>query len=677
MTILPASLAARSRKLIPWILILLPVVTLIMLVSSYAVNIPFLDDWMFTPMYEKARGMHGGFNLHDFFIVQMEHRLAWPRIIIVLLDKLFPGNFVAQCWFTVFLLCVTLINIGLLLRQTGKPFRSWWPVLAFASALIFSPVQYMIILWPMMFQVATPIAGLSLGLVAVGSKLPNWAKFLIATFGAMAATLSIASGLLVWLLMIPAIIWARGIVTTKARNVFLLTWIVTFGVTVALYFHNLKNETDPQFAYKAGKDEVTATKGTAALLKNPGRGIEFTLEFIGGNLCRGTSGNMRVVARVVGGVSLAALLAACCYWFKRKESADRMNLTPWIALGLYAPGTGLLVALGRAWATTNGDNSLQSRYVIHAVPLTVSLVALAWLIFKSRRETTLERSERFGKLRLIAATTLTVVLCINWIHGRFMMETWSSSRLRAAANTQFFKLSNPETPFLFNPTAELASNQQYAERLDDLGLITPRMLTQPRLDQFDSHKRGSSSNTSNLDNLRVLKDNNSRRTLLLATGEAALPGRERVADAIIFARRNPEIENDPWVIFHVGQVTQMPIGLSYTLGRDLRFLFLPMQEMSSGLSMFSLEIPLSALAKDEKTYVVTAYAFDFKRQRMIPMEGLFRVNTSLPTVTKISGRGMRQKNAVPDVAPEPTLDVPNNNKEEPAPAEKQAAPETK
>ena len=676
MTILPASLAARSRKLIPWILILLPVATLIMLVSSYAVNIPFLDDWMFTPMYEKARGMHGGFNLHDFFIVQMEHRLAWPRIIIVMLDKLCPGNFVAQCWFTVFLLCVTLINIGLLLRQTGKPFSSWWPVLAFASALIFSPVQYMIILWPMMFQVATPVAGLSLGLVAVGSKLPNWAKFLIAGFGAMAATLSIASGLLVWLLMIPAIIWARGIITNRARMIFLATWIVTFGATVALYFHNLKNETDPQFAYKAGKDEVTATKGASSLLKNPGRGIEFTLEFIGGNLCRGTSGNMRVVARVVGGISLAALLAACCYWLKRRESSDRINLTPWIALGLYAPGTGMLVALGRAWATTNGDNSLQSRYVIHAVPLTVSLIALGWLIF---REASPERRERFGKLRVIAATTLTVILCINWIHGRFMMETWSSSRLRAAANTQFFKLSNPENPFLFNPTSELASNQQYAERLDDLGLITPRMLTQPRLDQFDSHKRGTSSNTSNLDNIRVLKDNNSKRTLLLATGEAALPGRERVADAIIFARRNPEIDNDPWVIFHVGQVTQMPIGLSYTMGRDLRFLFLPMQEMSSGLSMFSLEIPLTALAKDEKTYVVTAYAFDFKRQRMIPMEGLFRVNTSVPSVTKISGRGNRQKNAVPDIAPDPSAEpaAAESAEAEAPPAENAVQPEIK
>ena len=73
-----------------WVCILLPVVLLARLMRENLVNIPFLDDYMFTPMFEKARN---GFaftfahddnvlTLHDFFLVQMEHRLAFVRALI-------------------------------------------------------------------------------------------------------------------------------------------------------------------------------------------------------------------------------------------------------------------------------------------------------------------------------------------------------------------------------------------------------------------------------------------------------------------------------------------------------------------------------------------------------------------------------------------------------------------
>lgn len=61
--------------------------------------------------------------------------------MIVGLDHFFPGNFVTQCWLTYALLILTLVNVGLLLKGTGKEFRQWWFLLALASALIFSPVQ--------------------------------------------------------------------------------------------------------------------------------------------------------------------------------------------------------------------------------------------------------------------------------------------------------------------------------------------------------------------------------------------------------------------------------------------------------------------------------------------------------------------------------------------------------
>ena len=89
--------------------ILLPVIALARLMYENLVNIPFLDDYMFTDMLDKARhGFRWSFDLdmgidpvtgmerpavltlHDFFVVQMEHRMAFVRGVILLLHKLWP-----------------------------------------------------------------------------------------------------------------------------------------------------------------------------------------------------------------------------------------------------------------------------------------------------------------------------------------------------------------------------------------------------------------------------------------------------------------------------------------------------------------------------------------------------------------------------------------------------------
>lgn len=647
-------MASRLANPLRWLLILLPALLTARLIHSYAVNIPFLDDFMFTPMYEKARGMLGGFTLHDFFIVQMEHRLAWPRLMIVVLDHFFPGNFAAQCWLTYGLLVLTLVNICLLLNRTGKQFSRWWFLLALASAMIFSPVHYMVILWPMMFQVASPTFGLTLALAAVGSRrLPVWLKFIIAILGAMIATLSIASGILIWILLIPMILWGKGLPEGKPRWLFLAAWLLSFAVTAALYFHDLKNETDPQFAYQAGMQEVTATKGVTSLLGDPGRAINFVLEFVGGSLCRGTTGSMRLIAKSLGALLLGALFIATIVWWRRfrKSDTSEPDLIPWISLALYSPGTGALVAVGRAWATTSGDNSLQARYTIHAVPLSLGIMILTWILVGHFRQHFPSRQIALNQFIKTATAVFITTLVINWSHGRFMMETWSSSRLRAAANTQFFKLNDMNNSFLVNRATELCSNKVYAKRLDDIGLLNPPMVTSDRLDQFKLRSRTLSSNTANLEQMRLLKDSSTGRQWILAEGEGGLGGRKRVADAIVFAKRDPDVPQDPWTIFHIGQITQLPLGLSSSLGRDMRFLFLPAQELSQVLTKFGLEIPLGALPKNDKTYVVTAYAFDFLRQEMFPMEGIFRVNLSVPSVVKIGGKNGGKRRTQPDTKP--------------------------
>ncbi|MBP7949981.1 MAG: hypothetical protein KA004_10025 [Verrucomicrobiales bacterium] len=622
-------------RLLPWALVLLPAAAAAWLLERHVVNVPFLDDWMFTEMYEKARGQHGGLSLHDFFAVQMEHRLAWPRLVIILLDKICPGRFDAQCWVTFGLLCLTFLNVGWLLRRSAGAFSAWWPVLALAGMAIFSPVQYQILLWPMMFQVATPAAALTSGLVIMDlRRLPLWLRFALCALCASAASLSIASGLLVWVLLIPVVLWGAGLESWKVRLRFGGLWVTAFAVFAALYFHNLKNETEGQFAYRAAQEEVTATKGISALLRDPVQAVLFTVRFVAGPICRGTSGPMMDLALAVGGVFLLAFAGFLCVWlWKFKDAEMRASWLPWLCFGLYSPATGFLVALGRAWVTKDGDNALQARYVIHGIPLLVAVLALCWLAGCRWKKSCPDKVLIISRGCSAGATLLFSVLLVGWLHGVFMMQVWESSRLRGLVNTLFFELGTKYETWV-DPESQMVSMHEFALRTNRMGLLTPRMFRTNRLDQFRMGHEYLRGSNAELVNLRLVTDDSDPKFRAIAEGHASLPSRHRVADGIFFACRDSR-GLDSWKIFCVAQVQGMPLPLEDSLGRDMRFVFGANKEVLQNLAGFQVVFPLDFLPKEPSEQEISAWAYDFKKNTVYPMMGRYRVNLAQPKIIKL------------------------------------------
>src|SRR4029078_12657224 len=137
---------------------------------------------------------------------------AFVRMGIMILHKIWPTDYTKWMWVSWVLLVGTYVNIALLLRKkTGQYFRVWWPLLALSGLAVFSPVQYRIVLWAMMFQVACPAFFLSTALVAVKSDMALWLRWVLGVFCASCATQSFASGILVWLLPLP-LVWFGGII---------------------------------------------------------------------------------------------------------------------------------------------------------------------------------------------------------------------------------------------------------------------------------------------------------------------------------------------------------------------------------------------------------------------------------------------------------------------------------
>lgn len=622
------------------LLVLLPAILLFQLIGSHQVNIPFLDDWMFVQMDDKAaRGFDFTFarnsdhlTLHDFFIVQMEHRMAFVRAVIMLFHKLAPANYTAQMWLSWTMLLGTAVNVFLLLRRsTGAKFAYFWPVMVLATIAIFTPVQYRIVLWAMMFQVAAPAFFLSTTMVALLAPRPLWVRFVIGVVCAVCATLSFASGILVWVLPVPLMLLPGVIRNSRDRWIYIALWLLAFGVTMGLYFHDLKNETDPQFSYKQG-DQETLHRDIKAFFTHPGDAATFVFRVLGSHLGRGTNVAVMDASLVIGGLSFFLWVGAWLYWWRRYADVQlRRQLLIWLVFGSYSVGAAMLVAMGRLWATRSGENAVSARYVIHAVPLTVALGVLLWVIARDLKRRHPWVRKRAMQTALGFAVALLMLQAVSWAYGYRMMAVWGSSRLRGAANTMFYNT-------IFQVEGDIAPNRQYARRANELGLLNPPMLKTTRLDNFKLSPQMLSVNSARLTDLTVEEEYEGENSdikgpVIVARGYACLPNRTRVADAVIFTRRDRS--DDHWEIFHVAQVAGLPLYLVDTISKDMQFIHLPGDHLAQeGVGRFEAHFdPAQHLPPGE--HDIMAWALDFRQQTVYPITGFFSIDTTKNRVKKL------------------------------------------
>jgi hypothetical protein len=551
----------------------------------------------------------------------------------MLFHKLAPANYTSQMWLAWAMLLGTAINVFLLLRRsTGAKFAFFWPVMVLATIAIFTPVQYQIVLWAMMFQVTAPAFFLSTTMVALLAPRPLWVRFSIGVFCAIAATLSFASGILVWLLPLPLMLLPGVIRVPRHRLMYVALWLAAFAVTMGLYFHNLKNETDPQFSYKQQGDQETLHRDFKAFFSHPTDALAFVFRLLGSHLARGTNVSVMDASLVIGGLSYILWAGAWIYWWRRFDDAGlRRQMLIWLVFGSYSVGAATLIAMGRLWATRSGENAVSARYVIHAVPLTVALAVLLWMIARDiKRRHPLVR-KRAMQTAVGFAVALLMLQAISWAHGWRMMAVWSSSRLRGAANTLFYNT-------IFQVEGDIAANRSYARKANELNLLDPPMLKNTRLDNFRVSPQALNVNTAQLSELTVEEiyendDSDVKRPIMVARGYASLPVRTRVADAVIFTRRVPS--DGHWEIFHVAQVAALPLYLVETISRDMQFIHLPGNHLAQeGVGRFEARFdPAQHLPPGE--HIIAAWALDYRQQLVYPISGYFSVETTKAHVKKL------------------------------------------
>jgi hypothetical protein len=278
------------------------------------------------------------------------------------------------------------------------------------------------------------------------------------------------------------------------------------------------------------------------------------------------------------------------------------SLVPWLCLGLFSIGSAVLIAAGRLGQMPT--QAVTVRYISHAIPLTVALIAATWIMIQ-------QRLVRAPGLRSAAAATTGALLMLfvsQWVYGARMMELWSQTRLQGRAIMMFAKLF-PEPGPLAHVAGDGAYLKPLIERMEKVRITNPRLLDNLKLSQFSMVRTELAGKAASFDSLE-LKPNGS----MIASGYAQLPS-HRPADLVLFTRRKPGTQGE--TIFALSTLQGIPMYMDQAPKRDHEWLLMPpftpewTAQWDEHLAVFSVPA---------KTDVIDAWAFDSLKMRVYRIE---------------------------------------------------------
>jgi hypothetical protein len=600
-----------ARVVLLFVLGSLPAFFLFGKIRQNAVNVPFMDDWQFIPLLEKAS--QGQLTFGDLWAPHDEHRLLVPRVVIIASMFAFKGDYRMQCCISFLAVeVISLCFLWLLLRLNGERFGVWTTWLL-ANIALFSPIQLHNWLWPMQFAYFFPYTFLALCICALFLPIrPGW-KFGLAALCALAGNYSFVHGNLIWLVALPVILFAPGILETATRRKFAVRWIALGLLASGLYFWGLDhNSAAPAYAY--GHQGVPPTFTTFEQLRTDPwstllqMGL-FVAGMFGNAVGRGfpVLDNLMLVHRA--GV-IVLLLAAGVLFLAWRRDVLRASALPWACLLMFCFLTAAFVCVGRVW---RGDyQPLTMRYTTFGTFVIVSLVLLSGsVVLGGRRQFPLGMKDVpvIGTINQAISLSLGIltgiylsVQWVGWSYGTHLMEEWEMARWRSRASLHFlgsFYPSELEYRYL-GGQKEIFENG--VRILESLGMLNP-----PRAKDLRLTKLGQDAGVR--DSYRRVWEKMERRENggWHASGFAVCRD-NRPPDLILFCTQNADGE---WVV----RTTATPFTCAQYLRNSARsdFEFVgshPPQDAQLGA--WEVDFPAGEFGAQEGE-TVSAWALDFSR----------------------------------------------------------------
>jgi hypothetical protein len=502
------SIAATIVRLL---LLALPGLWLGYLIFSYAVDVPFGDQWDgIAPLFVKMRSGTLGFS--DFFAFHNEHRIFFPRLLIFPLAKLTNWNVRAEVALIWVLACLCALNVWRLSRVTGFGTVSsrWW-LLLFANVLLFTPMQWENVLWGFQVGFFLPLVAMTaLPWAACGRKrLGNFALTMVLC---LISTFSIASGFCSWLLCAPLLLFLGEKRKTRDEVITWTIWIAVALASVVIYFHGYKGP-----GLHPNQLEV---------LQEPVPACQFILAYLGNPFSSGTEIDHQLLAQVTGAILLAALAAVATYvWRWRKDRALVAQTLPWMALSSITLCNAVLTMFGRLGYGIGG--ALQSRYISFSVLLPIALLFLGTRIQHHCQNRNAATADKLRLSFAVGTGAFALLFFLGSAQSLGMWPLFQHDRLTAKAVLALRGLVD-EPAAIARYLHRVPGVREWADMAESLGYVRPARLTSPHLREIAAPNGGMKMGELQ----RIGKGNDGRMGL---SGWAILPLKQRIADSVILA----------------------------------------------------------------------------------------------------------------------------------------------
>jgi len=374
----------------------LPFVLLCIMLMKYTTNIPFWDDWVLVPLLEKM--YNGTLGFQDLWAQHNEHRLFFPRIIMLVIAQLTNWNIYFELAINV-LLGVLIYFVVLKSILGTKEITKPRGICALASFIIFSLMQWENWMWGWQIQVFLNVLAVYVSLYAF--RLHHWRGYLISVIFGIIATYSFANGILVWPIMLLFLALSPSISKPEKikRTLF---FFAVFLLNVILYYHGYhKPEHHPSLLY-GFQHPWEFIKYFFAYLGSPVAGFEGKISFLCGALS-------------------FAVFSVIAFHILSKKNNRTTDLLYWFSTALYPILSAAISALGRVGF--GYEQALASRYTTFSNMYWIALIMLIVIHTDSiRNSIRLPFGLKFNSTFKVSFLTALIVVFV--VHSNVSYQKW-------------------------------------------------------------------------------------------------------------------------------------------------------------------------------------------------------------------------------------------------------------
>ena len=373
------------------VLALLPLVILISTVVHFAVDVPYWDQWNFVPLLGKS--LDWGVSLEDLWGLHNEHRLFFPRILMLGLAHLSAYNINCELALILFLavgiFCLVLVQLRQTLKQLAIKGPVW--VVPVLSLLAFSLNQGENWVWGWQIQIFLNVLAVVAGIMLLVHPRLNWLKLIVALFCGIVATYSFATGLTYWFIGLLGLALASS-VGTKTKRAMISFWLLTTGLVLLSYL----------VKFRPG---LSSGEPVLYFVSHPVEYLGYIFKYLGAAII-----NYQEYALMFGMTG-----AAFFFWSFRamtfKKRAWLSALLPFFLLGLYALASASMTGVGRVGL--GSEQAMSYRYVTFSNLLWFANSVFLYILIKFFLADVDKRKKRRFVMVILSAFCLSVLFLVG------------------------------------------------------------------------------------------------------------------------------------------------------------------------------------------------------------------------------------------------------------------------